>query len=98
MGLYYCGLIQFCDVWSIALRISTPSRMNPTRSTMFSPKKRQDNLRPVIYYLKHLLQDMDETQMLSRGLISYVRSSIQALEVCCCQESKPGLRYLMIFI
>eukprot|EP00435_Cladocopium_sp_Y103_P003451 s1476_g1.t1 len=35
--------------------------------------KSQDNLRPVIYYLKHLLQDMDETQMLSRGLISYVR-------------------------
>lgn len=35
--------------------------------------KSQDNLRPVIYYLKHLLQDMDETQMLSRGLISYIR-------------------------
>ena len=35
--------------------------------------KSKDNLRPVIYYLKHLLQDMDETQMLSRALISYVR-------------------------
>lgn len=35
--------------------------------------KSQDNLRPVIYYVKHLLQDMDEKQMLSRGLISYVR-------------------------
>ncbi|CAK9102503.1 Retrovirus-related Pol polyprotein from transposon TNT 1-94 [Durusdinium trenchii] len=35
--------------------------------------KSQDNLRPVIYYLKHLLQDMDEEQMLSRALISYVR-------------------------
>lgn len=35
--------------------------------------KSQDNLRPVIYYVKHLLQDMDEEQMLSRGLISYVR-------------------------
>jgi len=32
----------------------------------------QDNLRPVIYYLKHLLQDMDEEKMLSRALISYV--------------------------
>ncbi|CAL1127382.1 unnamed protein product [Cladocopium goreaui] len=35
--------------------------------------KSQDNLRPVIYYLKHMLQDMDEEQMLSRALISYVR-------------------------
>lgn len=35
--------------------------------------KSQDNLRPVIYYLKHLLQDMDEEKMLSRALISYVR-------------------------
>ena len=33
----------------------------------------EDNLRPVIYYVKHLLQDMDEEQMLSRALISYVR-------------------------
>ena len=39
--------------------------------------KCQDNLRPVIYYLKHLLQDMDETQMLSRALISYVRLLLQ---------------------
>ncbi len=30
-------------------------------------------MRPVIYYLKHLLQDMDEEKMLSRALISYVR-------------------------
>ncbi|CAK9064046.1 unnamed protein product [Durusdinium trenchii] len=35
--------------------------------------KSKDNLRPVIYYLKHLLQDMDETKMLSRALISYIR-------------------------
>ena len=35
--------------------------------------KSQDNLRPVIYYLKHMLQDMDEERMLSRALISYVR-------------------------
>ncbi|CAK9076751.1 unnamed protein product [Durusdinium trenchii] len=35
--------------------------------------KSQDNLRPVIYYLKHLLQDMDESKMLSRALISYIR-------------------------
>ncbi|CAK9001133.1 Retrovirus-related Pol polyprotein from transposon TNT 1-94 [Durusdinium trenchii] len=35
--------------------------------------KSKDNLRPVIYYLKHLLQDMDEEQMLSRALISYIR-------------------------
>lgn len=35
--------------------------------------KSQDNLRPVIYYLKHMLQDMDEEKMLSRALISYVR-------------------------
>ena len=34
---------------------------------------KQDNLRPVIYYLKHLLQDMDESKMLSRALISYIR-------------------------
>ena len=31
----------------------------------------QDNLRPVIYYLKHMMQDMDEEKMLSRALISY---------------------------
>jgi len=35
--------------------------------------KSQDNMRPVIYYLKHLLQDMDEEKMLSRALISYIR-------------------------
>lgn len=35
--------------------------------------KSQDNLRPVIYYLKHMMQDMDEEKMLSRALISYVR-------------------------
>eukprot|EP00435_Cladocopium_sp_Y103_P041624 s702_g11.t1 len=34
--------------------------------------KSQDNWRPVIYYLKHMLQDMDEEKMLSRALISYV--------------------------
>eukprot|EP00438_Fugacium_kawagutii_P003756 Skav233319 [mRNA] locus=scaffold3767:250250:260784:- [translate_table: standard] len=32
-----------------------------------------DNLRPVIYYVKHLLQDPDEDEMLSRAMISYVR-------------------------
>ena len=38
-----------------------------------APLPCEDNLRPVIYYLKHLLQDMDETKMLSRALISYIR-------------------------
>lgn len=33
----------------------------------------EDNLRPVIYYVKHLLQDPDEDEMLSRAMISYVR-------------------------
>ena len=36
----------------------------------------QDNLRPVIYYLKHMLQDMDEEKMLSRALISYAPRSV----------------------
>ena len=36
-------------------------------------------MRPVIYYLKHLLQDMDEEKMLSRALISYVLSSAEQL-------------------
>ena len=36
----------------------------------------QDNLRPVIYYLKHMLQDMDEERMLSRALISYAPCSV----------------------
>lgn len=33
----------------------------------------QDGLRPVIYYLEHLVQDMDESQMLSRALVSFVK-------------------------
>eukprot|EP00434_Breviolum_minutum_P034013 symbB.v1.2.030101.t1/scaffold3351.1/size58635/3 len=35
--------------------------------------KTQDGLRPVIYYLEHLVQDMDESQMLSRALVSFVK-------------------------
>eukprot|EP00439_Symbiodinium_sp_Y106_P042510 s3805_g5.t1 len=34
--------------------------------------KTQDGLRPVIYYLEHLLQDQDESQMLSRSLKSFI--------------------------
>ncbi|CAK9021335.1 Retrovirus-related Pol polyprotein from transposon TNT 1-94 [Durusdinium trenchii] len=34
--------------------------------------KTQDGLRPVIYYMEHLLQDMDENQMLSRALLSFM--------------------------
>ncbi|CAE7385153.1 unnamed protein product [Symbiodinium natans] len=34
--------------------------------------KTQDGLRPVIYYLEHLLQDQDESQMLSRSMKSFI--------------------------
>lgn len=30
--------------------------------------KTQDGWRPVIYYLEHMLQDMDENKMISRAL------------------------------
>ncbi|CAK9041035.1 unnamed protein product [Durusdinium trenchii] len=35
--------------------------------------KTQDGLRPVIYYMEHLLQDTDSSQMLSRSWVSFVR-------------------------
>lgn len=35
--------------------------------------KKQDGLRPVIYYMEHLLQDTDSSQMLSRSWVSFVR-------------------------
>ncbi|CAK8996090.1 Retrovirus-related Pol polyprotein from transposon TNT 1-94, partial [Durusdinium trenchii] len=35
--------------------------------------KTQDGWRPVIYYLEHMLQDMDENKMISRALKSLVR-------------------------
>ena len=34
---------------------------------------RQDGLRPVIYYLEHLVRDTDETKTFSRALISFVK-------------------------
>lgn len=33
----------------------------------------QDGLRPVIYYLEHLVRDTDETKTFSRALISFVK-------------------------
>eukprot|EP00438_Fugacium_kawagutii_P018862 Skav221108 [mRNA] locus=scaffold233:48017:51407:+ [translate_table: standard] len=35
--------------------------------------KTKDGLRPVIYYLKHLVEDMDEDKTFSRALISFVK-------------------------
>ena len=33
----------------------------------------QDGMRPVIYYLEHLVRDTDETKTFSRALISFVK-------------------------
>ncbi|CAK9015064.1 unnamed protein product [Durusdinium trenchii] len=35
--------------------------------------KTEEGLRPVIYYMEHLVQDPDETQMISRAFVSFVR-------------------------
>jgi len=35
--------------------------------------KTKDGMRPVIYYLEHLVRDMDETKTFSRALISFVK-------------------------
>ena len=60
----------------------------------------QDNLRPVIYYLKHMMQDMDEEKMLSRALISYAtwrhsdwdRRKMERMVIC------PGFLIFYIYI
>lgn len=36
-------------------------------------QKTEQGWRPVIYYMQHLVQDMDESRMLSRALISFVK-------------------------
>eukprot|EP00913_Durusdinium_trenchii_P010676 g10016.t1 len=38
-----------------------------------APKLAKEGLRPVIYYMEHLVQDPDETQMISRAFVSFVR-------------------------
>ncbi|CAK9064043.1 unnamed protein product [Durusdinium trenchii] len=35
--------------------------------------KTKDGLRPVVYYMEHLLQDPDEDQMISRAFVSFVQ-------------------------
>ena len=61
--------------FSVISRLGSQPIIAPRASGLRGSSPRgepQDNLRPVIYYLKHLLQDMDEEKMLSRALISYV--------------------------
>ena len=51
---------------------SEVSRRSAKHGSHHRDISRQDGLRPVIYYLEHLVQDM-ESQMLSRALVSFVK-------------------------
>ena len=50
----------------------------------------------MIYYLKHLLQDMDEEKMLSRALISYIRDLVLGLSRAYQDHSRPIRAYNLL--